>query len=584
MRLIAGGEEMVMEHPADEIRDLKACINNLISVLALPALWTGREPAQIISTLLDVLFGMLRLDFAYSRLNDSIDGTPIEMVRLAGPRNLMAQPQEIGQMLNPWLRGDPSTLRLVVPNPIGEGEVSIASLPLGLQDEVGVLIAGSQRADFPTETEKLLLRVAANQTAIGLQEARLLSEQRRLAEELDRRVAERTSQLVAANEVLIKEINERKSAEEALRTTQAQFKAVLDYSPLLMFLKDTEGRYIEINPRFEEAFQITREQTIGKTDAEIFSPEQAASFRANDLKVLQGNAPLELEEIAHYSDGPHLSIAHKFPLHDSQGTIYALCGIAMDITERRRAREALEKAQSELAHVSRLTTLGEMAASIAHEINQPLGAIVNNASACLRWLAANNLEEARHSAALIRADGNRAGEIINRIRSFAKKAPPQKDWIDINETILEVIELARSEAYKNRVSLQTQLSSDLPRILGDRIQLQQVILNLLMNGIEAMTSVTDWSRDLLIRSGPYDSNSVAVEVQDSGLGLKPETVDHLFYPFYTTKPHGMGMGLAICRSIIEAHGGRLWATVNEDRGATFQFTLPSGGRGSGMIA
>ena len=247
--------------------------------------------------------------------------------------------------------------------------------------------------------------------------------------------------------------------------------------------------------------------------------------------------------------------------------------------ERKRAEEALLGAQAELAHVTRVATLGELAASIAHEINQPLGAIVNNASASLRWLAANNLEEARRAAELIRADGYRAGEIIQRIRSFAKKTPSQKDWIDINQTIREVIALARSEVQRHGVSVEMELSDDVqhaPVVFADRIQLQQVILNLMMNGVEAMSENSDGPRRLLIRTGTDASGQIVIAVRDSGPGLRPENLDRLFMPFYTTKPQGMGMGLAICRSIIEAHGGRLWATANDDRGATFQFTLPMG--------
>jgi signal transduction histidine kinase len=202
-----------------------------------------------------------------------------------------------------------------------------------------------------------------------------------------------------------------------------------------------------------------------------------------------------------------------------------------------------------------------------------LTAVVNNASASLRWLAANKLEAARQSIELIIADGHRAAEIINRNRALAKKAPPQKDWVSINETIAEVI----GEIQRNRVSLQTQLSSDVPLILGDRIQLQQVILDLTINAIEAMTGVGENPRELLISSKEDASQGVFVAVRDSGPGLDPDSLDHLFNAFYTTKPQGMGMGLAISRSIIEAHGGRLWATANESRGAVFQFTLPAGG-------
>jgi PAS domain S-box-containing protein len=255
------------------------------------------------------------------------------------------------------------------------------------------------------------------------------------------------------------------------------------------------------------------------------------------------------------------------------GTIGSQIG---QFIERKRAEQALLGAQAELAHVTRVATLGELAASIAHETNQPLGAMVNNASACLRWLAANNLEEARRSAELIRADGHRAGEIIQRIRSFAKKAPPQQDWIDINQSIREVIALARSELQRHNVSLETQLSGDVPLVFADRIQLQQVILNLIMNAVEAMSETSDGPRELLIRTGTDGSGGIVVAVRDSGPGLAPENLDRLFIPFYTTKPQGMGMGLAICRSIVEAHGGRLRAIANDDRGATFQFTLPTG--------
>jgi signal transduction histidine kinase len=256
-----------------------------------------------------------------------------------------------------------------------------------------------------------------------------------------------------------------------------------------------------------------------------------------------------------------------------------------DLNERHeleKAKQALEaryhEVEIELAHVNRVTTMGQLAASIAHEINQPLAAVVNNASACLRWLTdpTPNLEQARDSAALIIADGHRAGQIISQIRALAKKAPPRKDWLDVNETILEVIALAGSEAQRNRVSVQTQLSSDLPRILGDRIQLQQVILNLIINAVEAMSGVGEGSRELLIGTEQDASGGVLVTVQDSGPGLNPESFDRLFDAFYTTKPGGMGMGLSICRSIVEAHGGRIWGSRTAGPGATVQFTVPVG--------
>jgi signal transduction histidine kinase len=246
------------------------------------------------------------------------------------------------------------------------------------------------------------------------------------------------------------------------------------------------------------------------------------------------------------------------------------------LTERRRAEEALREAQAELAHVTRVTILGELAASIAHEINQPLAAVITNGSACLRWLAGAtpNLDEAREAVARIIRDGNRASDVIGRIRALVKKSGTEQVRLDINEVIQEVVGLIQSEIQKNGVALRLELAADFPRVLGDRVQLQQVILNLVMNGIEAMSAVTDRARDLLLRSYQYESDKVLIAVQDSGIGLQPGSLDHLFEAFFTTKPKGMGMGLAISRSIIEAHGGRLWAVPNDGPGVTFEFALP----------
>jgi PAS domain S-box-containing protein len=244
--------------------------------------------------------------------------------------------------------------------------------------------------------------------------------------------------------------------------------------------------------------------------------------------------------------------------------------------ERKQAEEALHHARAELAHVARVATLGEMTASIAHEINQPLAAVVNNATACLHWLAAQKLPEARQSVESVVADGHRAGEIIGRIRALVKKAPARKDWVDINATILEVMALLRSELHSSGVSLQTRLGPDLPAVWGDRIQLQQVALNLMINAIEAMAGINDATRELSVETTKSDPPGVVVAVRDSGPGLKPGSLDRLFHAFYTTKPHGMGMGLAISRSIVEAHAGRLWVSDNAPHGAIFQFRLPLG--------
>lgn len=243
--------------------------------------------------------------------------------------------------------------------------------------------------------------------------------------------------------------------------------------------------------------------------------------------------------------------------------------------ERRRTEETLRKSQAELAHVTRVMTMGEMAASIAHEINQPLAAVVNNASACVRWLNADspNLNEAREAARRIIRDGNRASEVIQRIRAFLRKSDTEKIELDLNKTIQEIVSLMHKEAQSHNITLRSDLDVDLPRVRGDRVQLQQVILNLLMNGIEAMTTVTNRPRELLIGSGVSETDKVLVYVRDVGIGIGSKNGDSIFDPFFTTKRNGMGMGLAISRSIVEAHGGQLWAEPNKEFGTTFQFTI-----------
>jgi C4-dicarboxylate-specific signal transduction histidine kinase len=254
-------------------------------------------------------------------------------------------------------------------------------------------------------------------------------------------------------------------------------------------------------------------------------------------------------------------------------------GAIMDITARKQAEEALRQSQGELAHMARVMTMGELMASIAHEVNQPLAAVVNSASACVRWLDAQKLEEARRSASRAIAEGHRASEIIGRIRALAQKTPPQKDWLDVNETIQDVLALARSEIHRTGVALETQLSEHVPVVLADRIQVQQVLLNLLMNAIEAMRGGSAGPRVLAVSSAHGTATEVVIAVRDSGPGFEPQHQDRLFDAFYTTKAHGLGLGLAISRRIIAAHGGRLWATANTPHGAVVQFTLPIEGEG-----
>jgi C4-dicarboxylate-specific signal transduction histidine kinase len=251
--------------------------------------------------------------------------------------------------------------------------------------------------------------------------------------------------------------------------------------------------------------------------------------------------------------------------------------VAERTSELMKASEALREAQEELARATRLTAMGELTASIAHELKQPLAGAVANSDACLSWLSSQppNLDEARAAADRVIEAATRASDLIRRIQGLFKKAAPERIRVNINEVIEETLGLIRSEVLKNNVSLQTELGSQLPLVLGDRIQLQQVVLNLVKNGVEAMSGVQDRALQLRISSAKHDPNQVVVAVADSGAGIDPQVFGRIFEPFYTTKPEGTGMGLAISRSIIEAHGGRLWAEPNTPRGATFQCTLPA---------
>jgi C4-dicarboxylate-specific signal transduction histidine kinase len=261
-------------------------------------------------------------------------------------------------------------------------------------------------------------------------------------------------------------------------------------------------------------------------------------------------------------------------VRDESGSV-EFVGAIMDVSAAKRAERELRDAQAELAHISRVTALGQLTASIAHEVNQPITGVVTNAEAALGWLGAEqpNLDQVRDILGHIVKDGMRAGEVIQRIRALIKKTPPRMARVDVNEAVLDVITLTQNELVRHGVSLQTELATGLPLIEGDCIQLQQVILNLILNAAEAMSGIDEGAREMRISTGREASNGVLVAVRDLGPGLDPQRVDRLFEAFYTTKPDGLGMGLAICRSIIEAHGGRLWATANKPRGAVFQFTL-----------
>ncbi len=376
------------------------------------------------------------------------------------------------------------------------------------------------------------------------------------------------------------DIEDRKRAEEALRRSEAYLAEAQRLSRTGSFgwnVASGDLFWSEENFRIFEYDRATK-PTIQRVLQRVH-PDDIVLVQQLLERASHDRTDWELEHRLLMPDGSvkHLRVlAHAS--RDESGSLEFI-GAVMDVTAAKRADEELHQARADLAHVTRVTTLGEMTSSIAHEVNQPIAATVTNAEAALRWLGAHppDLAEVRQALDRIINAGNRAGEVIDRIRALVKKAPPRKDRLDINEIILEVIDLTRSEVRRKGVALTAQLLSDLPPISGDRIQLQQVILNLIINASEAISGVSEGPREVLVGSANDDPDGVLVTVRDSGPGLNAEQLDHLFDAFYTTKPDGLGMGLAISYSIIEAHGGRLWATPNIPRGAVFQFTLPADG-------
>jgi two-component system sensor kinase FixL len=370
------------------------------------------------------------------------------------------------------------------------------------------------------------------------------------------------------------DIEDRRRAEAVLR----EQAGLLDLTHDTIFVRDLNDVITYWNRGAEERYGWPREEAVGKVSHQLMQTAFPAPLEEITAE-LHRTGRWEGELVHTKRDGTQVTVASRWSLQrDARGQPVATLETNNDITERKRMQEALNDAQANLARANRVILLGEMTASIAHEVNQPIAAVVTGASAGLRWLSAEppNLEEARQALGRIVKDGNRASEVISRIRALVKKAPPRRDQVDVNETILEIVALMLSEAQRSRVLLQTRLSDNLPLVLGDRIQLQQVILNLITNAIEAMKASDEVPRELLVSSGQDGSDGLLVAVQDSGPGLDTDTLDHLFDAFYTTKPNGIGMGLAISRSIIEAHGGRLWATPKVPHGAVFQFTLPLG--------
>ena len=803
------------EAPADEAARLRRCLSDLVSIMALPALWTGSEPRQIVSTLADALLGLLPLTFVFVRCNEADGGSSIDLMRVAEPMESTTPFREAGAMLTTAF-GDaslkwPARARVKV----GDADLSVASVQLGVDGEFGVVVVGSERLVFPEHTEQLLLEVAANQACLGLQQARLMGEQRRVARELDERVAERTSQLEAANEqlknseedsrlivdnipglicllsatgevevvnrqlldyfgrtleelkqwrtidtvhpedlphhievvlrstaigkayetvqrfkrsdgvyrwfqsrccplrdtngtvnrwcVLLNDIDDRTRAEEALRESEHESRLIVDSIPGLVTVVTASGEIERVNRQVTEYMGKSLEELKRWTANDILHPEDLsgviqafgqsitsgdpADFEArlrrfdgayrwfqlrslplrdregrivrwyllqtdiedrkraedelrrkesflataqrlslsgsfswcldtNEVTFSEGayriyeferDSPVTLEQIGRriHPDDRHLlqenvnaartmGDVHDYQirllmpdrsvkyLHTTSSEIQdasggrQYIGAVQDVTQRRLAEEALNTARSELAHVARVATVSALTASIAHEVNQPLSGIITNAGTCLRMLAADppDVDGARETARRTIRDGNRASDVITRLRALFSKKEFTLESLDLNDATREVIALSLSDLQRNRVIVQSELTNEAALVTGDRIQLQQVILNLLRNASDAMADVQERPRQVLIRTDGQDNGCVRLTVRDTGVGLGGQNMDKLFDSFYTTKSGGMGIGLSVSRAIIERHRGRLWAEHNDGPGATFAFSIP----------
>ena len=387
--------------------------------------------------------------------------------------------------------------------------------------------------------------------------------------ELEVRVAERTAELTHANEGLKLEIAERKQAEYL--TGQ-----VFDSSPDGVCIVGRDYRYRRVNPEYGRSWGMPAEKIVGMHLADILGTELfEETIKPNLDRCFSGEEDIGYGYWFTKAPGRRYMAVSYSPLRRDSEQVEAALVISRDLTEHVVAAEKLRQAQADLARISRVTTMGELTASLAHEVNQPIAAAITNANTCLRWLMRDppDVDEARQAASRMVKDTTRAADIISHVRLLFKKGGGERDLVDINDVIREMIVLLRNEANLHSVAIRAEFGADLPNVMADRVQLQQVLMNLMLNGIDAMKDING-ERELAVKSGEKDGQ-LLISVSDSGVGLPAQQADQIFNAFFTTKDHGTGMGLSISRSILESHGGRLWAAANSPRGASFYFTLPT---------
>jgi PAS domain S-box-containing protein len=543
--------------PDLDIARLRRAIRDLVALSAVPAAWVGREPPAIAAGLADVLVGSLYLDFVFVRLCDPKGGAAVEATRGSAWKSF---PE--------WLRGYLAAVtqfshREVIPDVGGGAEPCRGVVvPIGVDGEGGLVAVASDRTNFPNEIDQLLLSVAANHGATAFQSARLQAELRQARNELETKVAERTAEL-------------RRTTAEAV-AAQHRFRVLVNTLDGIVWEADAETfAFSFVSDQAEHILGYPVERWLEPTFwRDHLHPEDRDWVVEYCVTATSENRSHDFEYRMIAADGRVVWLRDLVAVVVQGDRARRLRGVMVDITKRKQSEEVLRQAQADLAHVSRVTTMGELTASLAHEIRQPIAAAVANASTCLRWLARNrpDVKEAREAASRLVKDTTRASDIIDRIRLLFQKGALQRELVDVNEVIREMSVLLEHEATRYSISIRAELAADLPPVLADRVQLQQVLMNLMLNGIEAMKDINPGG-ELTIKS-QQENNHLAISVSDTGVGLAPEQADQIFKAFFTTKPQGTGLGLPISRSIIESHGGRLWSTANAGRGATFHLTLP----------
>jgi PAS domain S-box-containing protein len=378
--------------------------------------------------------------------------------------------------------------------------------------------------------------------------------------------------------IVLTDTDDVKRAEEAIEASERKLMLIVNTIPALVWSATIDGSAEFFNQHYLDYIGLTAEQASGSGWRSTVHPDDLGNLVAAWEEMKNAGVGGEIEARLRRADGEYRwFLLRTNPLRDERGEIVKWYGINTDIEDRKRTENALNDARAELAHVARVSMLNALTASIAHEVNQPLSGIITNASTCLRMLDASppNVEGARETARRMLRDGNRAADVIARLRALFSKKETRVESLDLNDATREVIALSSSNLQRGRVVLEAELADDLPRVTGDRVQLQQVILNLLHNALDAMDGIHDRPRELLIRTEREDADGVRLTVRDAGVGIDRRSIDKLFDAFYSTKSAGMGVGLAVSRSIIESHRGRIWAASNEDSGATFAFSIPS---------